>query len=311
MKEFYQNLKKKREEKGITLDDIYYKTRLSKNYLEAIEAGEIEKLPHGYDRIYLKRYAKEVGLDVDEVLHDFDLLTGRLTPRPNTEKSKEPSKEKSTEDREDTSKPGDKDFSNKIYRLTQNLNLDRIHKVFWITLAVLTVLAAGYFTYQQYVFEKKNQNVKVKEISISELIEDLQKKDSVLTPQLSDNTILRTKTSPQITVDLRALERTWVREIRDQQDTTEYILPTGLKRSIEAVEKVQFVLGRADGVELWLNGKNIGVMGDSNQVVLRLVLTPDGIAEKRLKTVKNQAVPRDTTNTDSVTIRDENIEATM
>jgi cytoskeletal protein RodZ len=69
VKEFYENLKKKRKEKGISLEDIHQKSRLSLDYLNAIEAGQIEKLPVGYERIYLKRYAKEVGLDEEEVLH--------------------------------------------------------------------------------------------------------------------------------------------------------------------------------------------------------------------------------------------------
>lgn len=97
VKEFYENLKKKREEKGISLDEIHRKSRLSLEYLRAIEAGQIDKLPEGYERIYLKRYAKEIGLDEEEVLRDFDLLTGRIAvpeqpaqPRETKEPKKAP-----------------------------------------------------------------------------------------------------------------------------------------------------------------------------------------------------------------------------
>ena len=47
MKEFFENLKQKREEKGITLEDIHQKSRLSLVYLNAIETGEMDKLPSG------------------------------------------------------------------------------------------------------------------------------------------------------------------------------------------------------------------------------------------------------------------------
>ncbi len=292
MKEFYENLKAKRQEKGISLEDIYERTRIPRHYLQAIEAGEMDKLPRGYERIYLRRYSREIGLDPDEVIHDYDLLTGRLTPSPEETASLSPGENPPpiSETSPTRSSP-----TGNMRRVVERLNLDRIHKVFWITLAVLTISVAGYMTYQQYIFEEKSRKIEVKEISISELIEDLQAQDSLLTPQLSDNTVLRSEQRPQFTVELRALERTWVREIRDQKDTTEYILPVGLKRSIEAVDQVKFVLGRADGVEIWLNGKNLGTMGEADQVVLSLVLNRDGIVDKRLKKVTRPPTTRSDT----------------
>ena len=280
MKEFYENLKERREEKGLTLEDLHQRTRLSLNYLAAIEAGKIDKLPDGYQRIYLRRYAKELGLDDNEVIRDYDLLTGKLTP---AEVNASATPRQKGGDRKVTA-PAPL-FPPQVRQFMESMNLDRIHKGFWIGLVVLVISAAGYFTWQKYIFERNNQAITVREISISELIDDLQEKDSVLTPQMPSNTILKTEQRPKLTVVLIAVERTWVREIRDETDTTEYILPTGIRRSIQATEQVKLRLGRADGIQIWLNGKNLGTMGAENEVVVNLVITNDGIAEKRLKRV--------------------------
>ncbi|MEJ2050014.1 MAG: DUF4115 domain-containing protein, partial [Calditrichota bacterium] len=93
-----------------------------------------------------------------------------------------------------------------------------------------------------------------------------------------------------IDVRMKSLERTWIREIRDSKDTVDYILPKGIEREIKAKESVQVMLGRADGVRLWLNGDSLGVMGKADQVVLKLLLNNEGIADKRLKKATKRAI---------------------
>ena len=71
--------------------------------------------------------------------------------------------------------------------------------------------------------------------------------------------------------------------IRDQRDTVEYILSQGSKRKISARESVRLMMGRADGVQIWVNQDSLGVAGRSDEVVVSLVLNQKGIVEKRLK----------------------------
>ncbi|WEK56124.1 MAG: helix-turn-helix domain-containing protein [Candidatus Cohnella colombiensis] len=62
-------LRKAREQRGYTLDDIQEYTKIRKRYLEAIEAGEYKVLPGSfYVRAFVKTYAETVGLDAEEVL---------------------------------------------------------------------------------------------------------------------------------------------------------------------------------------------------------------------------------------------------
>lgn len=62
-------LKKAREQRGYSLDDIQEMTKIRKRYLEAIEEGEYKVLPGNfYVRAFVKNYAETVGLDAEEVL---------------------------------------------------------------------------------------------------------------------------------------------------------------------------------------------------------------------------------------------------
>jgi len=318
MKEFYQSLKQKREELGLTLMDIHQRTRLPLKYLEAIEEGKIEVIPRGYERIYLRRYVKEIGLDEEEVLRDFDILTGRLTVlseegvnAESTPKKKTTQKKKSSQSPAKGKKRGNKlppeegrkdqppiSSSQKIRQIRESflsqLNLDQLHRYFWISVAVILVAIVGYFSYQQFKFEKSN-TIQVKEISLTELIEEMQRQDSTLTRTMKQNTAVTVEGNANFQVLLKAVKRTWVKEIRDVKDTTDYILTPGFERRIEANDRVKFMLGRADGVEIYLNGQNLGIMGAPDEIVLSLVISRNGILEKRVRKVKPKPeVPTDT-----------------
>jgi len=72
-------LRKAREQRGYTLDDIQEVTKIRKRYLEAIENGEYKVLPGSfYVRAFVKTYAETVGLDAEEVLR----LYQKELPKP-------------------------------------------------------------------------------------------------------------------------------------------------------------------------------------------------------------------------------------
>ncbi len=283
MKEFFDNLKQVRQTKGLSLEEISRKSRLSLKYLEYIESGQFENLPKGYDRIFFKRYLKEIGEDKDEVWQDFNLFFGsgpleKDLPYssdipPQEEHPVEPEEESAIELSEEPSL---------FQKLVIQINLDKLHRYFWILITIIIVGAVGYFAYKQYIFVK-NIPPEIKEISVSEYISEMQQQDSLLTPPIAKDSEISGTNNGEVQVELLSLERTWVREIRDQKDTTEYILIPGLKRKISAAENVKLMLGRADGVQIWANGDSLGVMGDASEVVLSLILDHSGIAEKRLK----------------------------
>ncbi|MEJ2535768.1 MAG: DUF4115 domain-containing protein [Calditrichia bacterium] len=297
MKEFFENLKEIREAKGLRLEDIAKKSRLPVKYLEDIEAGRLENLPLGYDRIFFKRYLVEIGENKEEVWRDFNLFfgTGPLekdvpysSDIPKSEKlyEEEPVNEDETEPQEGESKK-----SSFFQDLSLRWNLDKLHRYFWVAVTIIVLGGVGYFAYKQFLFVK-NSPLEVKEVTVSDFIEEMQRQDSLLTPQLSENTEVKPVVGNGVDVRMKSVERTWIREIRDGKDTVDYILPKGLEREVKAQESVQLMLGRADGVRLWLNGDSLGVMGKPDEVVLRLILKKGGIAEKSLKKATKREEPK-------------------
>lgn len=80
-------LRKAREERGLSLDDIQELTKIRKRYLEAIESGDHSVLPGSfYVRAFVKNYSEAVGLDPDEVLR----LYQHEVPAPAVEQAADP-----------------------------------------------------------------------------------------------------------------------------------------------------------------------------------------------------------------------------
>ena len=62
-------LKVAREERGLTLDEVALVTRIGKNYLEAIEEGDLSKLPsQAYTRGFIRLYAAHLGLSPEKAI---------------------------------------------------------------------------------------------------------------------------------------------------------------------------------------------------------------------------------------------------
>lgn len=80
MATFGAALKRAREQRGVSLDEIAAETRLSKRYLLALEDEAISKLPGGtYNRAYLRSYAAFLGLDPDVLVRDYAQEESRQT----------------------------------------------------------------------------------------------------------------------------------------------------------------------------------------------------------------------------------------
>ena len=78
MKEIGRKIKEAREAKKVTIEALYKRTKINVDTIRAIEAGEADKLPQPYFRAFVRTIAKEVGLDPDELIREYDLRQKRL-----------------------------------------------------------------------------------------------------------------------------------------------------------------------------------------------------------------------------------------
>jgi len=77
---FGEYLRREREMRGVSLEEISTATKISIRFLQAIENGELSKLPGGiFTRSFVRTYARYLGLDEERVLADCQ-LAGQQKP---------------------------------------------------------------------------------------------------------------------------------------------------------------------------------------------------------------------------------------
>jgi cytoskeleton protein RodZ len=74
MASFGENLRREREMRGVTLEEISATTKISVRLLRALEAEDFAKLPGGiFTRSFIRAYAGFLGLDPERILAEFHL----------------------------------------------------------------------------------------------------------------------------------------------------------------------------------------------------------------------------------------------
>ena len=77
------NLEAWRKRQGITLEQVMERTKIGRQYLQAIEAGDFRGLPGGiFTLSWLRQYAEVVGLDPDDLVRDYRAKTEVRPPGP-------------------------------------------------------------------------------------------------------------------------------------------------------------------------------------------------------------------------------------
>lgn len=70
--EFGPHLRRAREKRGLSLQQVAATTKISARVLDALERNDISKLPGGiFSRSFVRAYSREVGLDPEETVERF------------------------------------------------------------------------------------------------------------------------------------------------------------------------------------------------------------------------------------------------
>ena len=90
----FLGLRTKREAQGLTLRDVFRRTRVSMIYLEAIENGDFHHLPVPiYARNFIKSYALSLNIDNKSILDSYDAYLAALQISAIQAQDKVPEKE--------------------------------------------------------------------------------------------------------------------------------------------------------------------------------------------------------------------------
>ncbi|HTZ49315.1 MAG TPA: helix-turn-helix domain-containing protein [Verrucomicrobiae bacterium] len=87
---FGERLKRERELREVTLEEITSATRIGPRFLEALENEEWEKLPGGvFNRGFVRSIARYLGLDEEVLLGEYDLAHGAQVASTNPPEPKQ------------------------------------------------------------------------------------------------------------------------------------------------------------------------------------------------------------------------------
>jgi cytoskeleton protein RodZ len=93
---FGERLRKEREKRNITLDDVSITTKIGTRMLRALEEEKFDQLPGGiFNKGFVRAYARYLSIDEDQAVADYLEAAGEAPPPPQQNRNSPPRKEAS------------------------------------------------------------------------------------------------------------------------------------------------------------------------------------------------------------------------
>ena len=276
-------LKAQRESKKISLREVAKNTRVREHILRAIEEDQHDLLPPvTYVKGFLLAYAKYLRLDSNDVLLHYErTLKGEPVTHPFTQPKKTKQKISPTQ----SPKP-----KRKILWNTKQI---------WVGGGVIVASLIVFYFFSPY--SSKPPVEPIPERLVGGEKPPLVPSPSVIAPPLASEEKPVAEVKQPLTpappphpvtattavsekkpfsLQLKAVEETWVSLQVDDQPEREMIFKSGEGISVQTSNRIRMILGNAGGLDLILNGKPLGRFGKSGEV-LTLTFTPQGVEVKR------------------------------
>lgn len=266
-----ERLKKIRQEKGISLEEVHKKTKVHLSILKAIEGDSLTNLSPVYLKGFLKIYCKFLGLSPQEYVLDYKEAQSQI-------------KNVNKEEKILQKKPASflKTTSIKLlsFRLSKGLR-----KVFiFILMAIFLWLAL--FNLGKIISSKRKAHLK-KEKPFS-LAPDRREDKKTPGPKKNKTAAVAAKPQPSeampkkesssgIRLSIRAYENCWVFLKVDGRVVFQRVIEKGRSESWQAKEKIELSLGNAGGVALEVNGQVFSNLGRRGQARKNILITKEGL----------------------------------
>jgi len=249
----FKKLQEIRKQKKLTLEAISESSRVQLKYLVALEEGDLAKVPEVYDKLFFRSYLKALDLPEEEFYEQF--LKYRRSIRL----------DKTTDVF---------NFSDRSENVENKFN----PKNLMYLLPFLAVVILLWILFRNTEFVGTSEPAEVEEIDIREVVADLEAKQIV--PVDSDSVAVRDSLS-LINLQIKGLKRTWFRVVVDQKDTSEYMLPAGNTMTLQAYDRFEFLIGRADGLTMRVGDRDFLRLGQDSTVIQYMLVDSTGVVTKR------------------------------
>lgn len=266
-------LKKTRETKGITLQEVSEATKIRLKYLEAIEHEEFQLLPGEiYARGFVTTYLKYLGIkDQPEVLAIMQKKV-EAPPVP-THVETEQEKERQTRLSRKAAQPKKRSTGKKTPAASfEEKPLSKKSSLIIIlsVVAIILLLALQWFYTKSQQEEVPQDTVKQEDVQNDETEQNPAEEQpptepEPVTPPEPVYTGLEMKLEI-LDVNADKADQCWMQIVADGQ-TTETTMSEGQTQDIQAAQSIQLNLGNAGVVKVTINGQDLGTLGTQGQVV--------------------------------------------
>jgi cytoskeletal protein RodZ len=288
MIEIGQRLKRARQEKGITLEEIASRTRINLAYLQNMEQGKFDFLPAPYVIAFTKSFANYVGLDGNEVVASLQVpVQTPVAPKPVHDARLPATRHQPPAKLDDSSD----DLKMPMRPVFPYLREVLLGAAIVLAMALLLIWVARSPSDQPEEVVANGNSTSVQagapEITIDEMAK-----------QAAEQAKLQAPPEPEIlTLEARIDADVWMRVVADDSTATDAIYPRGSVQTWQAETNFRMRVGNAGVVTLILNGKNLGKIGEPGHIA-NLLVNREGIAEKQLQRAgRQQRSPRAATDT--------------
>ena len=259
-------LRAEREKKGVTIKDVEGATNIRALYLSAIEDNKFSVAPgEVYLKGFIRNYANYLGVDGQEMVN---LYRQQINPPPPPEPQ-----EGLADDSPDQLEPRPTATERNKRRENRAVQSGSpsIGKSLLVAIVALIVAGAGWWLYYG-----SGNNVLPQQQSTQQLPAQpppQQVQPPVVKPQPPQTQQAAPaqdakKTKP-VTVSVKITAECWAAAIADGREIYEGILRAGDAPVWEAEQTLVITLGNAAAAELTHNGRPVGKLGDSGEVVTR------------------------------------------
>lgn len=225
-------LRETREKKGLSLADVENETKIRAKYLAALESENFNEIPgEVYVIGFLRNYARFLELDADLLVNRYKSQIERYY---NAEENLSPLQAESS-----------KSSRTKIKK--------EIVIGIALTLLLIIALIAGLLR------SKENGSL----LSQHSIVHNK-------TPAQNTTEENKTNSSQNITIELVATDKCWIRVVTDGNEVYSGMLYPGMKKRFQAKNIIGLRLGNAGGVEVIYNGKKLPPLGQQGAVVDRV-----------------------------------------
>jgi cytoskeletal protein RodZ len=265
---FGERLRREREMRGITLDEISESTKISRRHLEALEKEEFDELPGGiFNKGFVRAYARYLGIDEEQAVADYSSASAEEPAPPD----QFPLEVHDKPDREMNPRRSAVPLVLAVIALVAVLAVlwarNRERRSEGTGSVAPPTAAAGSPQAGSAAVETGNDPTPVHSSEVA----------PPAAPTPAPSSVVATPGRTFVVV-VKAKEPAWVSLTADGKETWKGVMEADSKRLVRAVRSVVITTGNAGGIEVSHNGHALGALGSESQI-RTLTFKPSGLVQ--------------------------------